>query len=227
VAADVAFLAMDLDERGCPDLSQAFVDAYIEDSGDHGLFSVLDFYKCYRAFVQAKVECFRLNDPMVTAGEKRAAYRYCQLAARYADALQRPWLLISCGLMGTGKSILAETLAQRLDLQVLSSDVTRKRQASLQPTAPSRAGYGEGLYTDEWTEATYKHLFGEAERCLSRGQSVLIDASFQPPPSPARRAADGGLGLGAGAVGRLAMAGGNNVRAQHVGSNQGEVRCRA
>jgi uncharacterized protein len=91
VAADVAFLAMDLDERGYPDLSQAFVDAYIEDSGDHGLFSVLDFYKCYRAFVRAKVECFRLDDPMVTAGEKRtalrAAYRYCQLAARYADAL--------------------------------------------------------------------------------------------------------------------------------------------
>ena len=37
VAADVAFLAMDLDERGYPDLSQAFIDAYIEFSGDHGL----------------------------------------------------------------------------------------------------------------------------------------------------------------------------------------------
>lgn len=183
VAADVAFLAMDLDERGYPDLSRAFVDAYIEYSGDHGLFSVLDFYKGYRACVRAKVECFRLDDPMVTAGEKRtalrAAYRYGQLAARYADALQHPWLLISCGLMGTGKSVLAETLAQRLDLQVLSSDVTRKRLAGLQLTAPSRAGYGEGLYTDEWTEATYGRLFEEAERCLSRGQSVLIDASSQ------------------------------------------------
>lgn len=111
VAADVAFLAMDLDERGYPELSQAFVDAYIEYSGDHGLFSVLDFYKCYRAFVRAKVECFRLDDPMITAREKRtalrAAYRYCQLAARYAGALQRPWLLISCGLMGTGKNVSA------------------------------------------------------------------------------------------------------------------------
>jgi predicted kinase len=70
-------------------------------------------------------------------------------------------------------------LAQRLDLQVLSSDVTRKRLVGLQPTAPSRAGYGEGLYTDEWTEATYAHLSQEAEQLLSRGQSVLIDASFQ------------------------------------------------
>jgi predicted kinase len=183
VAAEVAFLAMDLDERGYPDLSQAFVDSYIEFSGDHGLLSVLNFYKCYRACVPAKVECFRLDDPMITAGDKRmalhAAYRYGQLAARYADALRRPWLLISCGLMGTGKSMLAETLAQRLELQVLSSDVTRKRLAGLQPTAPARAGYGEGLYTDAWTEATYAHLFQEAEQLLTHGKSVLIDASFQ------------------------------------------------
>jgi predicted kinase len=81
--------------------------------------------------------------------------------------------------MGTGKSLLAETLAQRLDLQVLSSDVTRKRLAGLQPTAPARAGYGEGLYTEAWTEATYAHLFQEAEQLLTHGQSVLIDASFQ------------------------------------------------
>ena len=183
VVADVAFLAMDLDERGYPDLSQAFIDAYSTFSGDHGLRSMLNFYKCYRACVRAKVECFRLDDPMTTVGEKRtalrAAYRYCQLAARYADALPRPWLLISCGLMGTGKSMLAETLAQQLDLQVLSSDVTRKRLAGLQPTAPARAEYGEGLYTEAWTEATYAHLFQEAEQLLSHGQSALIDASFQ------------------------------------------------
>jgi hypothetical protein len=40
-------------------------------------------------------------------------------------------------------------------------------------------------------------------------------------------ATGGGLGMGAGAVGRLAVVGGNGVCAQHVGSGQGEVRCRA
>ena len=91
VAADVAFLAMDLDERGYPELARTFVEAYVDHSGDHALLDVLDFYKCYRAFVRAKVECFRLDDPTVTAAEKRAALRaaqrYGQLAARYADAL--------------------------------------------------------------------------------------------------------------------------------------------
>jgi len=183
VAADVAFLAMDFDAQGSPEFSQTLVQAYVEHSGDRGLLSVLDFYKCYRAFVRAKVECFRADEPTVSAGEKRMALktanRLCLLAGRYANALQRPWLLVSCGLMGTGKSVLAEALARRLDLEVLSSDVTRKRLASVRATTSSAAAYGEGLYTAEWTEATYTQVFQEAEGLLSRGRSVLIDASFQ------------------------------------------------
>jgi hypothetical protein len=183
VAADVAFFAMDLEVQGFPDLSHAFVQAYIEYAGDQGLLEVLEFYKCYRAVVRAKVECFRLDDPMLPAGEKRAALqaaqRYWRLATRYAGALQRPWLLLTCGLMGTGKSTLAEALAKRLDLERLSSDVTRKRLAGVSPTARALTAYGEGLYSSEWTEATYAALLQRAERLLARGRSVLIDASFQ------------------------------------------------
>jgi aminoglycoside phosphotransferase family enzyme/predicted kinase len=183
VAADVAFLAMDLDERGFAELSQAFVQAYVQYSGDDELLSVLDFYKCYRAFVRAKVECFRMDDQTVSAGDKRlalrAARRYFSLAARYADLLQPPWLLLCCGLMGSGKSVLAERLASRLDLQVLSSDVTRKELAGIHPTTAAHTAYGEGLYSVERTEATYADLFKRAECLLRRGRSVLLDASFQ------------------------------------------------
>lgn len=183
VASDVAFFAMDLELQGFADLSQAFVRAYIEYSGDHGLLEVLEFYKCYRAVVRAKVECFRLDDPMLTSGEKRAALqsaqRHWQLATRYAGALQRPWLLLMCGLMGTGKSTLAEALGKRVDLEHLSSDVTRKRLAGMSPTARVSVGYGEGLYRAEWTEVTYTALLQQAERFLAQGRSVLIDASFQ------------------------------------------------
>jgi aminoglycoside phosphotransferase family enzyme/predicted kinase len=183
VAADVAFLAMDLDERGFAELSRVFVRAYVESSGDPGVLDVLDFYRCYRAFVRAKVECFRLDDPAVSAGDKRraarATARYCRLAARYAEALRRPWLLLCCGLMGSGKSALAEALAPRLSLEVLGSDVTRKELAGVRPTTAARTAYGEGLYTPEWTDATYAYLFAQAEQMLAEGRSVLLDASFQ------------------------------------------------
>jgi aminoglycoside phosphotransferase family enzyme len=85
VASEVAFLAMDLDRFGRADLSQAFVDAYVRYSGDKELVELLNFYKCYRAYVRGKVTSFMLDDPYIP--EKTtvlaAAGRYFELAASY------------------------------------------------------------------------------------------------------------------------------------------------
>ncbi|MDQ6604015.1 MAG: phosphotransferase, partial [Chloroflexota bacterium] len=52
VAADVAFLAMDLTRYGRADLAAAFIDAYIAASGDQQLRRLLPFYLSYRAYVR-------------------------------------------------------------------------------------------------------------------------------------------------------------------------------
>ncbi len=89
VAADIGFLAMDLDYHGREDLSEHLIQAYIEKSGDQELLSMLDFYKCYRAYVRGKVESFRLDDPHIPEKEKREALKraqkYFDLAWRYAQ----------------------------------------------------------------------------------------------------------------------------------------------
>ncbi len=89
VAADIAFLAMDLDYHGREDLSDHLVHAYVGESGDFELMEVLDFYKCYRAYVRGKVESFRLDDPHIPEGEKKEALKraqkYFSLASRYAQ----------------------------------------------------------------------------------------------------------------------------------------------
>jgi aminoglycoside phosphotransferase family enzyme len=88
VAADVAFLAMDLDFKKRTDLSNFFVKKYLEYSGDQELTKLLPFYKCYRACVRGKVTSFKLNDPNINAEEKTAAINeanaYFKLAATYA-----------------------------------------------------------------------------------------------------------------------------------------------
>jgi len=88
VAADIAFLAMDLDYHGREDLSEHLIGAYVGESGDQELKEVLDFYKCYRAYVRGKVESFRLDDPHIPAREKKEALKRAQkyfgLAHRYA-----------------------------------------------------------------------------------------------------------------------------------------------
>jgi uncharacterized protein len=87
VASEVAFLAMDLDFHRRPELSKHFADAYVKASGDKELLQLLDFYKCYRAYVRGKVESFQLDDPHISGDQKsktlNRARRYFELAEAY------------------------------------------------------------------------------------------------------------------------------------------------
>ena len=87
VASEVAFLAMDLDRYGRADLSGDFVNAYVARSQDRELLALLDFYKCYRAYVRGKVESFKLDDPHISPEEKTevltVARHYFELAESY------------------------------------------------------------------------------------------------------------------------------------------------
>ena len=87
VASEVAFLAMDLDHYQQADLSRHLVHTYMELSHDVELQKLLDFYKCYRAYVRGKVESFKLDDPHIPEKEKAkvliAAQSYFQLAESY------------------------------------------------------------------------------------------------------------------------------------------------
>jgi len=87
VASEVAFLAMDLDFHRRPELSQHFAAAYVKASGDKELLQLLDFYKCYRAYVRGKVESFQLDDPHISKDQKAeklaVARRYFELAESY------------------------------------------------------------------------------------------------------------------------------------------------
>ncbi len=88
VAADIAFLSMDLDYHEREDLNRPLIETYIEGSGDYSIRKILDFYKCYRAYVRGKVESFRLDDLSIPDYEKRDAQerakRYFNLAFNYS-----------------------------------------------------------------------------------------------------------------------------------------------
>lgn len=88
-AADIAFLAMDLDYHGAQRLSKILIEAYVRHSGDEAVYDVLDFYKVYRAYVRGKVLSFRLDDPRISEGDKADALsqagRYFELAAGYVS----------------------------------------------------------------------------------------------------------------------------------------------
>jgi uncharacterized protein len=114
VAAEVAFLAMDLDHFGRSDLARRFVDSYRQAAGDGLPDDLLAFYACYRAVVRAKVESFKLDEPGFTPDERARARDqakvYVDLALTYAGASARPALFLASGLMGTDKPALVRKL---------------------------------------------------------------------------------------------------------------------
>jgi len=87
VASELAFLSMDLDRYQQVDLSLHLVNTYVELSHDEGILKLLDFYKCYRAYIRGKVESFKLDDRYIPEEEKNkvltAARRYFELAESY------------------------------------------------------------------------------------------------------------------------------------------------
>ncbi len=91
VAEEVAFLAMDLEYLGYPDLSQAYVNQYVDKTLDADLLRLLPFYKAYRAHVRGKVALFNASqggDPQHVAKLKEEAQKYFQLAEKYANELE-------------------------------------------------------------------------------------------------------------------------------------------
>ncbi len=177
-AADVAFLAMDLENHGRRDLAELFVDSYQQHSGDAGLGPVLPLYLANRAFIRGKVESLRLDDPLFSDDEKLAATararRFFRLVRGYALRQNLPCtLFMTCGPSGCGKSALASELAFQLGIDHVSSDVERKLLAGLSLTER-----GADIYGTMWNRATYARLAELAAAALHAGKSIVVDATF-------------------------------------------------
>lgn len=175
VAADVGFLAMDLDAMNRPDLSDRLISTYEEASGFE-VTSVLDFYKSYRAYVRGKVTSFRLDGG--NGAVYREARRFFHLSHRYAKSDRGPRLILMSGLTGSGKSTLASVLTDALPSAVFDSDTTRKHLAGLDASERQEVAFGAGIYTPEMTERVYRELLDKAEEGLKRGQTIILDATY-------------------------------------------------
>lgn len=182
VAADIAFLLMDLDYHGFPLLSAELAASYLEDTKDWPLYLLLNFYKSYRAYVRGKVTSFRLEEKGISATEKdgilKEAQRYFSLAHYYAQKLNVPSIFLIGGLIGTGKSTVARALGNLFNCPVLSSDVVRKELANLTPQTRCLENFQQGIYSPHFSQKTYQALWAKAEQILRAGNSVIIDASF-------------------------------------------------
>jgi len=182
VACDVAFLIMDLEYRGFMGLANRFLNTYLQHTGDYGLVGMLDFYKIYRAYVRGKIASFESSMEGLPHQQKEEARQkaesYFSLAYRYLKRGKRPILLATTGVIGSGKTHLARTLANLLEGVVIRSDAVRKAIAGVEVTEHRYEPFGKGIYSEAFTKKVYDQLLVEARGILAAGLPVILDASF-------------------------------------------------
>ena len=176
IAADLAFILMDLDFRRRRDLASRLRHAYsAHGPKDSALDLLLPFYMVYRAFVRGKVESFLAEDRGAASSTRQEAAtrarNYFNLALGY---LCPPLLILIGGLMGTGKS----TVAAALGAPLLRADAIRKEIAGELASSGSSAAFHTGIYAPEFSNRTYDLLLQKTREAAAGGETVIVDASF-------------------------------------------------
>lgn len=183
VAAEAAFLTMDLDYNGYASQSRDFARSYLKYSGDTDMNRLLNFYRCYYAYVRGKVVSFRLDQKEIPEAERaeisKTASKYFDLAYTYAARLEKPALILTAGLIGSGKSYQAKNLAARFGAEVIRTDVLRKQLLSIAPAEKHHDAFGQGIYAGDITRQTYEKAVELAAETINQGRPVIIDASFR------------------------------------------------
>jgi aminoglycoside phosphotransferase family enzyme/gluconate kinase len=177
VLSEIAFLCMDLEERGRRDLAWILLNHYLETTGDYDGMAVFRYYRTYRAMVRCKISGLQWAQQGAApdAPSLQEHLDYLRLARRYTETTP-PFLAITCGLSGSGKSTLTRNLMTELDFIRVRTDVERKRIHGLDPL--DRSGKDRDLYSADASDRTYAHVAGLAETLIHCGWSVIVDGAF-------------------------------------------------
>ena len=183
VISEVAFLAMDLESRGQAAFAHRFVNKYLEHTGDYGGLSLLRFYCVYRALVRAKVACLSAQNTAASETGRQELYDKCRHYVNCASHFTRQhtglgYLIITHGLSGSGKSTVVRSICEYLSAISIRSDVERKRLSGLSPATRTEADIRAGIYSDCTTQQTYATLCELAEKIMTAGYPVIVDATF-------------------------------------------------
>ncbi|MGR8933132.1 MAG: bifunctional aminoglycoside phosphotransferase/ATP-binding protein [Gammaproteobacteria bacterium] len=180
VISEIAFCMMDLHAKNHRAYAYRLLNRYLAATGDYSGCRLLRYYLVYRGMVRAKIALLSLAQS--TDSDRCAALQaQYERQRHFALACIRPpppILLICHGFSGSGKSMLAAQLAEKLPALHLRSDLERKRLSGMAATADSGSQLQRGIYTQNHTERTYRYLAEKAEELLLANFSVIVDATF-------------------------------------------------
>lgn len=182
VISDMAFLLVDLDFRGRPELAWVILSYYLHFTQDYSALQILGFYKVYRAMVRAKISALQAEQNSIDSPKynelKEKTLRYLDLANQLQTKHAKPKIILIQGISGSGKSVLAQRLVKYFDAIIISSDRTRKKLFKIEPTERVDLDVRPSLYSESMNQKTYETLLNNARLAITSGCNVIIDATF-------------------------------------------------
>ncbi len=183
VVHELAFLAMECELLGAREVAEQLRAAYLERTDDDAPLALFRFYEAYCAMVRAKVDALRAEQAREKGEDVtpllHRVRRYLQLAAYYALDFHRPLVVLVMGTSGSGKSTVANGIAERLGATILASDAIRRELYGEPSETDEASGYGEGLYTPERVASVYDALLDRARARIDESVTVVLDATFR------------------------------------------------
>lgn len=168
IASDLAFLLLDLERLGAADVAAELVQRYRE-AGIDLPDAMLTLYRAHRALVRVKVGALTTAHASSPADAVDAARDTAFWLHRATAAVfnAKPVILAMSGFSGTGKSVVAASIADALDIPILATDRLRREQTS----DPDRYDPANRL-------AIYLVMMERARKLIDAGKPVVLDGAF-------------------------------------------------
>jgi predicted kinase len=187
--AEAGFLATGMEQMGEFALATEVLRAYREAAQDDYPERLRRYYQAHLACVMGKVTALQLDDREIAEDQRARAIALARHNFALADFHARePHVLMVAGVIGSGKSTVANELSKHFGWPVVCSDVERKRLLGVDPTRRLPAG----AYNHKVSAQVYRELFNAIE---SAGSGVILDAQF-PIPEFRRQALESARAVG-------------------------------
>ena len=182
VLYDLAFLLMDLEERGLRPLANAVLNRYLATTHDYDGLAALPVFLAFRASIRSHVSAGAIAFAEGPETERLAREAVVYLEHARAFLAPPPARAVAIGgLSGTGKSTLGRLLAPEIGPAPgavhLRSDLIRKELAGVDPLTR----LGPEAYRPEMTARVYQTLDQRTGQVLRAGHGVVADAVFARP----------------------------------------------
>jgi len=200
--SEIAFLMIDLEVHKKSKYSIAFLNSWLEETGDYSGLRLLPWYSAYRSLVRAKVNTLRscqINSNKETS--KNVGVETSQLSnmsekyiakAKEIQNRKASALILMHGLSGSGKSYLSEKLCDQLLAVRIRSDIERQRLFGLKKvqkelgSSKARVQQNQKIFPKEvypYSNRVSKYLFEElipslTKSSLMSGLTTIVDATY-------------------------------------------------